>query len=48
MYKKNMSLFVIMFNNSNLIKIYLVIVKKNMREKIVYMFVKLVLINIFC
>lgn len=33
MYKKNMSLFVIMFNNSNLIKIYLVIVKKNMREK---------------
>lgn len=41
MYKKNMSLFVIMFNNSNLIKIYLVIVKKNMREKIVYIFVKL-------
>lgn len=40
MYKKNMSLFVIMFNNSNLIKIYLVIVKKNMREKIVYIFVK--------
>lgn len=29
-----------MFNNSNLIKIYLVIVKKNMREKIVYIFVK--------
>lgn len=36
-----------MFNNSNLIKIYLVIVKKNMREKIVYLW-NLVLINIFC
>lgn len=28
-----------MFNNSNLIKIYLVIVKKNMREKIVYVYI---------
>lgn len=35
-----MSYSVIMFNNSNLIKTHLVIVKKNMREKIVYIFVK--------